>query len=209
MISGRSKVFGIGLSKTGTTSLNKAFGMLGMNAVHFPIDFLDYSNGSLAPAFDIIDRKDAFTDIPISRFYRELDQRYTGSKFILTVRDIEKWLDSCNRHFWPGQIIKGDIWINRLHLDLYDSIDFDEARFREAYYRHLRGVMEYFEGRDDLLVMNITGGDGWEKLCPFLGVDEPDIPFPRADCLYTNAFRFFRFKRVGRFIQNYKDFLRT
>ena len=26
--------------------------------------------------------------------------------------------------------------------------------------------------------MDITAGDGWEKLCPFIGHDIPDMPFP-------------------------------
>jgi hypothetical protein len=29
--------------------------------------------------------------------------------------------------------------------------------------------------------MNITKGDGYEKLCPFLGVDIPETPFPNVD----------------------------
>ena len=33
---------------------------------------------------------------------------------------------------------------------------------------------------DRLLVMDIPAGDGWEKLCPFLGVPIPDAPFPHA-----------------------------
>ena len=34
----RGKLFGIGLSRTGTTSLNTAFGRLGYRSVHFPSD---------------------------------------------------------------------------------------------------------------------------------------------------------------------------
>jgi hypothetical protein len=26
--------------------------------------------------------------------------------------------------------------------------------------------------------MNLVEGDGWEKLCPFLGVPVPSVPFP-------------------------------
>jgi 3'(2'), 5'-bisphosphate nucleotidase len=32
-----------------------------------------------------------------------------------------------------------------------------------------------------LLVLDITAGEGWEKLCPFLGKPIPDIPFPKAN----------------------------
>jgi Sulfotransferase domain len=29
--------------------------------------------------------------------------------------------------------------------------------------------------------MDITNGDGWDKLCPFLGLDIPDTPFPKSN----------------------------
>ena len=45
---------------------------------------------------------------------------------------------------------------------------------------HERRVRAHFAGRpDDLLVMDITAGDGWEQVCPFLGLPVPDAPFPR------------------------------
>jgi 3'(2'), 5'-bisphosphate nucleotidase len=30
-------------------------------------------------------------------------------------------------------------------------------------------------------VLNVTAGEGWDRLCPFLGKPEPDIPFPKAN----------------------------
>ena len=45
---------------------------------------------------------------------------------------------------------------------------------------HERRVRAYFADRpDDLLVIDISAGEGWEALCPFLGVPVPDKPFPR------------------------------
>jgi 3'(2'), 5'-bisphosphate nucleotidase len=42
--------------------------------------------------------------------------------------------------------------------------------------------MDYFKDRpQDLLVIDVTAGEGWEKLCPFLGKPTPDIPFPKAN----------------------------
>jgi len=38
---------------------------------------------------------------------------------------------------------------------------------------------EYFKGRpDDLLILDICGGDGWEKLCNFLSLPIPSVDFP-------------------------------
>ena len=65
-------------------------------------------------------------------------------------------------------------------LVAYGGLRFrDTARLRYAYATHERNVREYFAGRpEDLLVMNVTAGDGWELLCPFLGKPVPDFPFP-------------------------------
>lgn len=55
----------------------------------------------------------------------------------------------------------------------------DEGRFLDVYDRHYKNVLDYFEGRpNDLLVMNICNGDGWELLCPFLSEPIPNMPFP-------------------------------
>jgi len=45
-----------------------------------------------------------------------------------------------------------------------------------------KDVFSYFKGRPkDLLVIDIPAGDGWEKLCPFLGVPIPNQSFPKKN----------------------------
>ena len=47
-----------------------------------------------------------------------------------------------------------------------------------------RGGSAFHEVRfapDDLLVFDLPKGDGWEKLCGFLGHEVPDKPFPHAN----------------------------
>ena len=34
--------------------------------------------------------------------------------------------------------------------------------------------------------MNICDGDGWEVLCPFLGKDIPNVPFPKLNVYGEN-----------------------
>jgi len=186
----QTRVFCIGLSKTGTTSLTAALKMLGYHAKHFPIRMIRYSDGRLSFDRSIAARYDALSDLPIARFYRELDEAFPGSRFILTTRQIDDWLDSCRRHVWPGQLIKADTWFNRLHRDMYGAIDYDRQRFREAYIRHVDDVNTYFEGReDDLLEFNVASGDSWPMLCRFLDKPVPDEPFPKKDCLYSTFFK--------------------
>ena len=115
-----------------------------------------------------------------ARFFRQLDRAYPGARFILTVRDLEGWLASCERFFCEGRL-RGDHVLNKLRLDLYGATCFERTRFADAYARHVDGVQAYFGDRpDDLLVLDVVGGDGWGPLCRFLSHDRPDAPFPRA-----------------------------
>ena len=55
----------------------------------------------------------------------------------------------------------------------------DESRLSGIYDRHIQAVLSYFKDRpNDLLVINITEGEGWEKLCPFLSKPIPSTAFP-------------------------------
>ena len=165
------KIFGIGFSRTGTTSLTKALRLLGFDTVHFPKDI------------DEILAHEAATDMPVAGLYRELDRAFPHSKFILTVRDRESWLRSCERH-WRRH---ADYFASEpTLLDLYErllgSATFDATSFAEAAERHEHEVRAHFADRPgQLLVMNPVAGDGWEVLCPFLGRRVPRLPFPSTN----------------------------
>ena len=65
---------------------------------------------------------------------------------------------------------------------VYGTQEFNEDRMRYVYEAHLKNVREYFEGRpEDLLIMDICDGEGWEKLCPFLGLPVPGTPFAHVN----------------------------
>lgn len=165
------KVFGIGLSRTGTTSLAAALDVLGYRTKHCPLHVWD------------IDHHDASTDIGVAARFEFLDGVYPGSKFIYTVRGVEAWLASCQR-WWTRperreQTQDGAI-VSCLEYEriLYGGVGFNQDRFLDAYARHDEHVREWFADRpDDLLIMNICNGDGWEKLLPFLGFGD-EVPFP-------------------------------
>lgn len=179
-----SKIFGIGLSKTATTSLNDALIQLGHDSVHFP--FMSYTSGGLVLSPDCVQRHDAFTDTPVANCFKYLDNQYPHSKFIYTVRDIDGWLDSCETHFKRydfnlSKVVNHFKWAH-LQYSLYGGLSFDRGRYRSAYLQHDRSVKNHFEGReDDLLVLNICGGEGWGKLCSFLGEPVPSRSFPQSN----------------------------
>ena len=53
------------------------------------------------------------------------------------------------------------------------------AQSVKRYVQHNLDVIRSVPARQ-LLVLDITAGDGWPQLCAFLGVDPPeDVPFPR------------------------------
>jgi hypothetical protein len=184
----RGKIFCLGLSKTGTSSLTEALNLLGLRAIHYPQDertFRELRAGRYR--LPLLEEYDAVSDIPVAPFYAQFDAEYPGSKFILTVREREAWLRSCEQHWrlmeeWLPNFPE----FARVHefasACAYGSVGFSRARFAFAYDAHLRNVAEYFRGREsDLLVLDVCAGEGWEKLCPFLGLEAPDAPFPRAN----------------------------
>jgi len=173
-VSAPFKVFGIGLSRTGTTSLTEALKVLGFRARHYP-----NPAPLLAGDFSVADRFDALTDTPVAAFFRELDARYTGARFILTVRDTESWIASVRDHFLamgPGLEAGPE---GEIRARVYGSTTFDAHRFIQARDAHHGAVRAHFARRPhDLLELDITAGQGWETVCPFLGLPVPRAPFP-------------------------------
>jgi hypothetical protein len=188
-----NKVFGIGLSRTGTTSLTVALQMLGFKSIHWPHDSITqreltaYHSGRADFRFTIARTFDAVTDTPVATVYRELSQVYPGSRFVLTVRDKTPWLESCANVFKRASRSENTLegylgYRATIRRQLYGRTDFDPSDFEAAYSRHVAGVLNWFEPMSSrLLVMNIIEGEGWEKLCSFLGADEPDAPFPHKN----------------------------
>jgi len=176
-----TRIFGIGLHKTATTSLHSAFRILGYDSLHWGQgeapkiwEEMNVSNRSKT-----LERWYAACDLPIPLLYKQLDKAYPGSKFILTIRDETKWLRSVERLWDPKYNPtrwQWDVWpiSNKLHYALYGRKDFDSLTMLQRYRQHNAEVQEYFKDRpNDLLVLHVEEGIGWESLCPFL-----DIPFP-------------------------------
>ncbi len=176
------KVFGIGMHKTGTTSLWRAMQILGFNpAIHNPGEahFHKISNYAFA------------NDAPIDLRYQRLHAMFPNAKFIITVREEKEWLDSALRHMKDLRI-RGKGCPVPNHRAAY-GIDYPgEEDLRKRYARHQWDAMTYFRRQiklgnfkaSDFLIMHICVGDGWRTLCGFLGIDVTpylDIPFPHAN----------------------------
>lgn len=180
------KIFCIGLSRTGTTSLNAALEVLGYRARHYPALGRLYPLGLQGIKRQELRRYDALSDIPVLRFYKQLDRKYPGSRFIQTVREKESWLKSCAEYLRRKQDMPMSAAARKLRIDIYGVAEFDREMFGAAHDRHLADVKRYFSGRErDLLTMNIIEGDGWHLLCEFLEKDVPNVGFPRENSQTT------------------------
>lgn len=182
------KVFGVGLGRTGRGSLTQALNDLGIKSEHVNNNQTlsrELLSGSVYPNF--LKHYQGIVG-GINPFWRQLDQKYPGSKFILTVREKKDWLEERKRmaqleiETFPRLTPQERETIQQLRERVYGSFEFDETLFLEAYERHVKAVLSHFKARPaDLLVMNIVGGDGWKKLCPFLGLAVPSKPFPHKN----------------------------
>jgi hypothetical protein len=169
------KIFGIGLARTGTTSLARALRTLGYKTLHAECDILKIIDDNLVVRPEVIEKYDAIIGTPLSTSYETLDNLY-DAKFIYTQRRLNTWLESCEKMFVPELPID-DCHI-KLHDDLYGSKYFDREKFNAGAIKHADEVMKYFNGKDNFLALGICEGEGWDKLCGFLEKSLPIKDFP-------------------------------
>jgi len=174
------KVFCIGFHKTGTTSMKTALRILGYRVTgpdH--VNDRDIARTLHEVTAALSDRYDAFQDNPWPLVYREMDARHPGSKFILTLRDEDRWYASSRNHFRGRKTPMRKLIYGPDAGGPKDNEELYKARMR----RHNEEVRDYFRDRpDDLLEIDITRGDArWEPICTFLELPVPDRPFPFAN----------------------------
>lgn len=185
----QSKVFGIGLSKTATSSLACALRILGYKTVSWNV-------AARVIGWPELYHADAATDTPCAAQFETLYHTFENSKFVYTTRDIDSWERSITNHtgmdtprgyrkrwtsdrFWE----RWD-WYNAFRgIQIHENLYADHDTWEEAYHAFDRRVRRFFEDKPDdrFLEVNICAGDGWEKLCPFLGVNTPDHSFPHKN----------------------------
>ncbi len=209
------KILGVGLSRTGTLSLHSALRILRFKSIHHDaVRLNDVLDGStVRPDFRRYDDVDAVLDLPTAYFYDEITSAYPDCKCVLTVRNIDDWWRSIRRHFNvrlpappPGYYglrararrylsrrlrpnVRRDFIPFRMQLRnyVYGSSTAREYLYKKRFQEHNDRVLAKIPP-SRLLVMDITAGEGWEKLCPFLGVAIPAVPFPHEDRTPSNAF---------------------
>ena len=201
MVRSFKMVFCLGLSRTGTTSLCHALQALGLRTIHYPIHLFTQQEAlgrapfqpmlRLGPystwrrskeikalecrdACTILGGFDAFGDLPIPLFYRDLDKCFPGSRFIHTTRDRESWIKSMKWLFEDGKIIwkRGRIGDELTHA-VYGTTQFDREALIAAFDAHEADVRDYFADRpDDLLSLRVDRGElTFDALKSFLEIE--------------------------------------
>jgi len=186
------KVVGAGFGRTGTRSLKEALEILGLGPCHHMMEVFTHQDTQV-PFWDRVatgqtfDWEDCFAnynsacDWPSCTFYKELADYYPDSKVILSLRDPKAWYKSVANTIMPAMQKRGGgpalpgVFGPILIGERTFHDDFSEANMIAVYERHNEEVKRTIP-KDRLLVFEAT--DGWEKLCPFLGVKTPDKPYP-------------------------------
>lgn len=171
------KVFGIGMHKTGTTTLDVALTKLGYSVCSVRHDILPHiKSNNFDPVWQVVNDYDAFQDNPWPLLYKELDAKFPGSKFIFTFRDEKSWIDSVVNHF--GEVeTEMRKWIYGAGCPIGN-----QEAYLKKYRAHRSEVLQYFRNRsDDFIAISWQEGAGWKELCDFLKKPIIKEPFPHAN----------------------------
>ncbi|KAF8498877.1 hypothetical protein BU17DRAFT_59255, partial [Hysterangium stoloniferum] len=133
----------------------------------------------------------AVLDQPPALFPGELYAAYPDAKFILTTRDPDKWATSAQKTIFAAiellrQIEPEDRTpIQELFRTWHRDHLLKKFYGQDAFTNPKRIILEHNEKvkrivhEEKLLVYEV--GEGWTRLCQFLEVDAPSVPFPRLN----------------------------
>ena len=185
------KVFAIGFYKTGTTTIYEALQRLGYRTINGdkPGSYPGADDGETLlrqinrgdyqlPTFDLFD---AFTDNPYFHLWREIYAQFPDAKYLLTVRDEARWIDSCANFYRHRRIRPMRVWMFGKHANPGDGAASRQA-WLDAYRAHNAAVREHFRSRPgQFLELDPTRTTTWGPLCEFLGQPVPAGPWPHAN----------------------------
>ena len=124
-----------------------------------------------------IEKYNFLVDTYTTKEYKLIDVTFPKSKFILTIRDIDTWLVSCENmnKFYNNRTYPG--FAKEIFKQFGTSV-FDKTVYRQVYEEHIEKVQNYFKDRSaDLLVLDICSGKSTiQQIMNFLSISEIPIP---------------------------------
>lgn len=193
------QIIGPGFGRTGTNSLKIALEHLGFGPCHHMFEVRDnprlLSHWEAAARGEKVDWDEVFqgyrsqVDWPGARYWRDLVQHFPDAKVILTVRDPDAWFDSVQATIVPFLAARGmhpsshvnaiaEMGYQTVAAQIFDNRISDRPYATRIFREHIAQVQSEIPA-DRLLIIDLC--EGWQPLCDFLGVQVPDIPFPRTN----------------------------
>jgi len=127
-----------------------------------------YQQGQIEKVFKYAEYFESFDDLPWNKLdiIYQLDKHFPNSKFVLLEREPEAWVRSFQKH---------GAKFNRINAP-------DKEKAIAGLKKRNEAIKDYFRDQEEkLLVMNVTAGDGYEKLCPFLNLPILNESFPHSN----------------------------
>jgi Sulfotransferase domain len=205
------RVIGAGFGRTGTTSLKAALETLGLDPCYHMTEVFAHPRhaegwrsawrGAPVDWDAILGPYEAAVDWPACTFYEELMERYPEAKVLLSVRDPERWYESTRTTIYELSRVLAGSRTARVAFGLVSLLAFggfarsgagdeiiwngtfggrfeDKTHAIEVLERHNEEVKRRVPP-ERLLVYEVK--EGWGPLCEFLGVPDPDEPFPHLN----------------------------
>jgi len=195
-------LIGAGFGRTGTLSLKHALELVGDGPCYHMTEVMGnpatadhVAQWTRAARGERVDWSALFADYratvdwPGCSFWRELHRERPGARVLLTKREPDRWYDSIMKTIWPssrglvhldggplkdfGTMIHALIWDGT-----FDGRIEDRAHAISIFERH-NAAVEATVPKDQLLIYE--PGEGWERLCDFIGVPVPDAEFPHMN----------------------------
>jgi predicted O-linked N-acetylglucosamine transferase (SPINDLY family) len=204
----KPRIFNISCNKTGTTSLEHLFvNSFGFRLFNYMKLF--YANKTLVD--DVFIKQDYtellktiensktnfFSDIPfnLSNIYKILDKNYPNSKFILSIRNTESWINCLKK------------WLIKIKVELLNTPFYycskkwvqyafpktmnenweiiNEDLLAHLYEKHNNDIIDYFKGTDKLLVYKLEESSEFKinKICDFIQIKNDNYNFPHKNKL--------------------------
>lgn len=176
------KVFGIGLNRTGTSSLKIAFRRLGYDHSVCKMELAEeYFRGNLEACYSEAEAYDSFEDWPWPLVYKEIFAKYgDNARYILTTRASgDKWLQSIKKH---SERARGRELRRRIFG--YPFPHGVEDIYLKYYENHNAEVRRFFDENNATHLLKELcweNGDGWLELCVFLNEPLRATNFPQVN----------------------------
>lgn len=176
------KVFGIGLNRTGTSTLKIALRQLGYKHCRRQRQLINqYYKQDFRAIFQEIAHHDSFDDWPWPLMYKEILAEYGDrARFVLTKRATpEIWVNSLKSHaeVTPNQGARKRIYG-------YDYPHGAEAAHMLYYDKHNAEAQKFFRNsnaQNQLLEVCWGRRNNWKSLAKFLGEPVPNMIFPHVN----------------------------